>query len=468
MWQIEREKTSRAGLHGGGFGPRSHDGTLRVAAIRAGLKAGLRAMIQERGAILLVSATLIAALAASSVLDTVPLGAIAGAGVFCIVLLAVFPAEVPPGWTVSLAALITLGILPFQLPLVGVAPTQWLLPGLGVGAFAAFVVALMPWLPLRRLFAFVALAAMAVGFALIVRGGHPLIDVWVMLRDASAGLPHGLNPYELKFPDVPRGQDDYCFPYVPGAFLLAAPAQWLLGDVRWMEGACLVAAVGLTAWHATDRGRRIDGAALPVALLLGAMPGTLHVVEQSWTEPMLLLAMTAAAVLIDRGRVNWAIVPLGVALATKQYLIVLVPLLCFWPNFGWRRVVASGALAGVICLPWFLVNPERFVACTIGFHIFLPPMSASMSIWLFLPGPVRAVAVVLGVAIAYAVVAPRAPRTGSGFLLAAGVVLAVFDFTNKASFLNEWWFASELIVAGLAIAAVDKADGGAKAASELA
>ena len=205
-------------------------------------------MIQERGAILLVSATLIAALAASSVLDTVPLGAIAGAGVFCIVLLAVFPGEVPPGWTVSLAALITLGILPFQLPLVGVAPTQWLLPGLGVGAFAAFVVALLPWLPwlpLRRLFAFVALAAMAVGFALIVRGGHPLIDVWVMLRDASAGLLHGLNPYELKFPDVPRGQDDYCFPYVPGAFLLTAPAQWLLGDVRWMEGACLVAAVGL-------------------------------------------------------------------------------------------------------------------------------------------------------------------------------------------------------------------------------
>src|SRR5665213_971789 len=106
MWQIEREKTSRGGLHGGGFGPRSHDGTLRVPAIRAGLKAGLRAMIQERGAILLVSATLIAALAASSVLATVPLGAIAGAGVFCIVLLAVFPGEVPPGWTVSLAALI--------------------------------------------------------------------------------------------------------------------------------------------------------------------------------------------------------------------------------------------------------------------------------------------------------------------------------------------------------------------------
>jgi hypothetical protein len=422
-------------------------------------------MVLERGVVLLACATLIAALVAVNVTFTVP--AVIGLAILCAVILVEFPGERPPAWIVTPASAVTLVWLALRPPVGDVISTPWLVPGLAVGAVAAVLVAVLPLLPSTRWLTAAALAGMAVSFGLVILGGHPLIDVWVMLRDAGAGLLHGRNPYELAFPDVPPGEDDYCFPYAPGAFLLTAPGQWLLGDVRWLESAYLVGAIVLVAWHARNRGRVRDDGAVPLALLLGVLPGTLHVVEQSWTEPMLLLSVVVAAILVDRNRPNWAILPLAAALATKQYMVVLLPLLFFWPAFGWRRVVATGALAGAVCLPWFLANPQRFVACTVGFHLHFPQPAWSLSVWQLLPDPLKIVAVLAALAIAYVVVVRRAPRSGAGFLMGAGTVLAAFDVTNKSTFLNEWWFAAELIVAGLAIAAVGPAAAGAKARSEL-
>ena len=383
---------------------------------------------------MLLGAVLIAFLAVTHL--SYNLNAVLALAALVVLLLAFLPGGRVPRWAISVAALLSLLALLVKPPVENVVTTPWLSVGIAVGAVTAAVVAVLPWLPER--WWWVALVVMAAGFALVILGGRPLIDVWIILRDSAGGLLHGLNPYEMRFPDVPAGQTDNCFNYLPATFLLTAPAQWLFGDVRWLETAYLFGAVALLGWHT----RR-----WPLALLVGVLPGTLYVVQQSWTEPLLLLGLVAGYVLIERDRANWAIVPIALALATKQHLVVLVPLLAFWPRFGWRRVLVTFGAAAAVCLPWLIADPGRFRTCTADFYLLTPLQNRSVSVYQLIPGSLGTIVVVVALVLAYWLVV----RSRTGFLLGAGVVLAAFDLVNKQTFLNQWVLAAELVVAGLAV-----------------
>ncbi|EWM14923.1 hypothetical protein [Kutzneria sp. 744] len=389
---------------------------------------------RERGPVVLLGAALVAFLAVTHL--SYNLYAVLGLAALVVVLLAFLPGGRVPRWAVSAAALLSLAALLLKPPIENVVTTPWLNVGIAVGAVTAAVVAVLPWLPAR--WWWVGLVVLGVGYVLVILGGRPLIDVWIILRDSAGGLVSGLNPYEMRFPEVPPGQTDNCFNYLPATFLLTAPAQWLFGDVRWLETGYLFGACALLGWHT----RR-----WPLALLVGVLPGTLFVVQQSWTEPLLLLGLVAGYVLIERGQASWAIVPLALALATKQHLVVLIPLLAFWPRFGWRRVLATFGGAALVCLPWVIADPGRFRTCTADFYLLTPLIGRSVSLYQLIPGALGTVVVVAVLALAYWLVV----RSKAGFLLGAGVVLAAFDLVNKQTFLNQWVFAAELLVAGLVV-----------------
>jgi hypothetical protein len=389
---------------------------------------------RERGSVVLLEAVLVAFLAVTHL--SYDLNAVLALAALVVLLLAFLPGGRVPRWAISVAGVLSLVALLWKPPVENVVTTPWLSVGIAVGAVTAAVVAVLPWLPER--WWWVALVVMAAGYVLVILGGRPLIDVWIILRDSAGGLLRGLNPYEMSFPDVPPGQTDNCFNYLPATFLLTAPAQWLFGDVRWLETGYLFGAVALLGWHT----RR-----WPLALLVGVLPGTLYVVQQSWTEPLLLLGLVAGYVLIERDRANWAILPIALALATKQHLVVLVPLLAFWPRFGWRRVLITFGAAAAVCLPWVIADPGRFRTCTADFYLLTPLQNRSVSLYQLIPGQLGTVLVVVVLVLAYWLVV----RSRTGFLLGAGVVLAAFDLVNKQTFLNQWVLAAELVVAGLAV-----------------
>jgi len=389
---------------------------------------------RERGPVVFLGAVLVAFLAVTHL--SFDLNAVLALAALVVVLLAFLPGGRVPRWAISVAGVLSLVALLWKPPVENVVTTPWLNIGIAVGAVTAAAVAVLPWLPQR--WWWVGLAVLAAGYVLVILGGRPLIDVWIILRDSGNGLLRGLNPYEMRFPDVPAGQTDNCFNYLPATFLLTAPAQWLFGDVRWLETGYLFGAAALLGWHA----RR-----WPLALLVGALPGTLYVVQQAWTEPMLLLGLVAGYVLIERGRANWAIVPIALALATKQHMVLLVPLLAFWPRFGWRRVLVTFAAAAAVCLPWVIADPVRFRTCTADFFLLTPLLNRSVSAYQLIPAPLGTLVVVAVLVLAYWLVV----RSRAGFLLGAGVVLAAFNLVNKQTFLNQWVLAAELIVAGLAV-----------------
>jgi len=379
-------------------------------------------------------------------------------------------------WTAGLATLGVLAVL--------AAPARWRWPaGLGV------------------------LAATAVSYLLVVRGSvRALIDVWVILQGASLGAAHGQNPYRMTFDGVPPGQVNDCFNYLPVTFLAPVPSRLLLGDVRYAGAAVLLVGVVALAWRARgaapsrltpprvapslpapsreapsreapsreapsreapsreapsrealSRGALSRGAlsrvALPLALLVGLLPGSLYEVQQAWNEAILVGALAGAALLADRGRPWWAVACVAVALATKQHVVLLLPLLAFWPAFGVRRAVVAAAGGGALCLPWYLWDPPRFTHCTVDFFLDLPARADSLSVWHLLPHGVGTPLLLVAAVASYAVALRSLPRDGAGLLLGWGLILAAWDLVNKQSFLNQWLLVAQLTLAALALSA---------------
>ncbi len=303
-----------------------------------------------------------------------------------------------------------------------------------------------------------AFGSMAAAVILIVQAsGHPAIDVWIILQQSTLALLHGANPYELSFSGVPAGQTNDCFNYLPFTFLAAVPGRVLLGDVRYAELAVLLGGAGTLVWAAHRKAHQETSLGVPLVVMALALPGMLRVAQQSWNESMILGCLAAAVALVLVGRAWVAVVPLALALATKQHVVLVLPLWALWRGFGPRRALAAGGLGAAICLPWLLASPNRFYGCTVRFFIDLPARQDSLSVWKFMPGGLQTLVVLALTAGGYVLAQRLLDGSVSSLVFGSGLLFAAFDLANKQSFENQWLLACQLLVLGLACRAAERA-----------
>ncbi|WP_432487434.1 hypothetical protein [Kineococcus sp. SYSU DK018] len=302
----------------------------------------------------------------------------------------------------------------------------------------------------------VALAGAAGAWALVVTGDPaPRIDVWVILQQAADGLLRGESMYTAEWVGSPGITD--AFAYLPWTAVLTAPGRWLAGDVRWALAVLVAVAALCTA--ALGRWR---APAVAAAALLVLAPGGSTLVEQAWTEPTVLVGLAAWALLVARGGTGawWAVVPLAVALAAKQHVVVLLPLLATWPRFGVRRTAGAVGGAALLVAPWLLGAPRDFLHDTVRTMLELPPLRFADTLYtavlnetgVRLPLPVVGVLVVA--VLAAAVVAlHRRPVGLAGLLTWCATVLMVVNLVNKQAFYNQFWLVGALLLLSVAAAA---------------
>jgi len=375
----------------------------------------------------------------------------------------VTPRPVPravPAAVLVLVAVVHLTVAPFSYLPPG---DLWLVRAV-LAAAVAVVAALLAVRPAAVLPVGlpVALAGAGVVAALVVVGDPaPAIDVWVILQQAADGLARGESMYAQVWTGSPGITD--AFAYLPWTALLTAPGRWLAGDVRW----ALAVAVGLSALAVAALGRGRPGAVACAALLLLA-PGSSTLVEQAWTEPTVLLGLAGWALLVSRGRLWWAVVPLAVALAAKQHVVLLLPLLAAWPRFGVRRTVVATGAAGLLVLPWFLAGPADFWHDTVRTMLDLPPLRFSDTVYVAVLNetgtapPFALVGLaVAGVLVLAVVRSRRRPAGLAGVLTWSAAVLLVVNLVNKQAFYNQFWLVGALLL--LAVAASTGAGAGAGA-----
>ena len=366
------------------------------------------------------------------------------------------------GWaTLVLAGVLTAVAVWRWRPSPNVTTTGWFEPSVWLSCVA--VVAVAGALLLRRVAG--QGAAMALLFALLmggigtvlaVPGGlRPQIDVWVLLQDAAHGVLEGANPYAMTFPGVPAGQTSTCFTYLPGSFLLVIPGR-VLGDVRVALAAAFVVPWLVMAARSLRRlwQRPVAESVLAIAPVVVALvlPATLRVMQQSWTDS-LLVGLLVLAVLCWRSA--WVVLPIGLALATKQHALLLLPLLPLWLGLAEiarrRRCCRRGRGS---------VPPRRPGQIRHLHGELLPRPADDRHVHLVVdrpargdaqPGPCGRVP-----ARCLRIAWWSLPRGQATFPLAAALVLCAFNLTNKQSYVNQWWLVAELLLLSAVCIGVDR------------
>ena len=305
------------------------------------------------------------------------------------------------------------------------------------------------------------LAYVATAATAIVSSPRPRIDVWVTLQQAADGLGRGENVYAMTWTGSPGIQD--AFTYLPWTAVLLAPGRWLAGDVRWALAAWTLVALAGVWLLARGAGARhtpsTAWAGTAVVCLLVFAPGTLTQLDQAWTEPLLLAGLVWWAVLVQRDRAWWAVVPLALACASKQHLALLLPVLLVWRPFGWRRTLATGGLTALLLAPWFLAGPADFVHDTVTLLLSFHPIRFANTLYLLalntfgvtLPFAVTGV-VVLGALGAVVWTVWRRQPDLAPVLRWLALVLLVANLVNKQAFYNQFWLVGALVAVSLALA----------------
>jgi hypothetical protein len=314
-------------------------------------------------------------------------------------------------------------------------------------AFCAMAVDL---LPRERRWSYCLVGFMGLaGVLMIVSSPRPDIDDWYMSQAAAGALSHLQNIYTVHWSAGVPGEATNLYAYLPGSALFVWPFHVLLGDVRYGVLAALLATSAIL----------IRSSVTPTASLLGCLvvlyPKALFGLEQSWVDPIVTLGLCGAALAAHRGRRNWAMAALILALVCKQQAWLALPLVFVWKEFGWRRAAVSALIAAALSSLWALSDLHAFVYDVFRYQLTLPPRPDSLSIYAFFlnngwqpPLAVLVLAVVLG----YGIALRWLPRNAYGFLLGSAIVECMFNIANKQSFFNEWQLAATLLLAAVAFA----------------
>jgi len=310
----------------------------------------------------------------------------------------------------------------------------------------------------------------ALGVWLIRTSPEPHVDVMTVYEYAGKALKNGKNPYTMTFPNI-YGSDEWYppdtvvagrvltgFPYPPLSLLLGLPGYMLFGDVRYSELAALVGAAALVGFSR-------PGIIAPLAATLMLFtPRVFFVLEQAWTEPLTLLALAATiyAAINARRALPFA---LGLLIASKQYMIVALPLAWLLTRPGhrlrdWQRLAAIAMLvAAVVTVPFALWNIRGFVQSVITYQFRERFRLESLSVisWIAHAGhdvtPARSlaasvVALLGGVGLGLW----RASRTAAGFAAAVALSLLLVFACGKKAFCNYYFFTLGAMCAAVAAA----------------
>jgi hypothetical protein len=302
--------------------------------------------------------------------------------------------------------------------------------------------------PTRR---FVLPAAVVVGiasgFMVTAASTHPSIDVWYFLQQSAAGLIHWRDMYQDSWAGSPGITHGYT--YMPWTTVVLVPFRLILGDIRY--GLVCASAAGAIVVHRLAR----SGAIAPMlATLVFLVPGGLMLTESAWTEPLLFAYLSGCVLATVSGRFTSAVGCLALAVATKQYVWLLLPLFAVWRPFGLRRTVAATGAGFAISLPWVIAGPTAFWNGAIAYLYGLPtPLySLSLSGLLAQHNSTLPFVWVVCVTIAALVLATLYVRRTANIAIACAAVLLVFNIFNHRSFFNQYWLVEELLVVGWALA----------------
>jgi hypothetical protein len=288
-------------------------------------------------------------------------------------------------------------------------------------------------------------------------------DVYHAHRAAGAALDRGENPYgpAVRFfdgnPFHPGDAVIEGYPYPP-VVLATFGLSSILTDPRVISTIALFVFLGWLSWRvvrpATETSENL---ALSMLLLFAVTPLAADVWYMAWSEPLTLALFLGAFLTWKRPWIGGIL--LGLALASKQYLLFLAPLILLHRDDGWvrRASVAISTATATLAVP-LVADPPGFIVSLIGntsdigFRpdtLSLSGVAAALGFELTLP-----VLVWIPLGLLIGGVIARGSDSVADFAGRAGLTLAAVFLIGMA-FPNYWFLISGLLAIGIALAQED-------------
>jgi hypothetical protein len=314
------------------------------------------------------------------------------------------------------------------------------------GALILGVVALTGFTNRRRLqrawFPLFLVAFLLLGAWVLWASPNPTIDVFVFQRDALEAVLHGHNPYSLTFPNiyggahfynpaaVVNGRVQYGFPYLPLPLIVELPFYLLTHDFRYCQLIAIALSAALMAYMRNDAIGKLAAAAFITS------PRTFYVLDQAWTEPLVLLGLTATVFLVQH-RPRLLFPALSLLLASKQYVVLASSAVALLPLPGRARLLSKAAVAALcITAPFILWDSYAFFRSVVLWQFsqpfrpdllgFAPALFSATQIWT--PSWVAfSLAALMSLYVLFA-----SSRTPAGFAAGtAGILLFLFSWSKQ-------------------------------------
>lgn len=240
----------------------------------------------------------------------------------------------------------------------------------------------------RGVFLVAAVVALAfrIWLPLAVSSSSLRVDTFTSNQESARNLLEGKNPYHTPLSDVEEGARHFgytlrAYTYLPANLYFYTAAYWATGDVRYAN-VFAEAAVLLILWLIAKRHWE-EGAAELICLLFLYHPSSLFIIEQCFTEPLILLLMALFLLLRLWGRDSLACVAYGCLLSLKQYLLFFF-LQWFLIERRWRLVLL-GMLAGALsAAPFLIADCASFLREGLLYGLHIPFRADSLTIFGFL------------------------------------------------------------------------------------
>jgi hypothetical protein len=309
---------------------------------------------------------------------------------------------------------------------------------------------------------------------------RPHIDVMTVFREGLAALERLQSPYSITFPNIygdqvrygtglaVDGRVQFGFPYPPLTLLMAMPAEALGVDLRYAELAALLAGTAAIGYSARGRIAPLAAAALLFT------PRTFFILEQGWTEPMVVCWAGLCVYAATRGfgrrkssRAGMALTPivLGLLVAVKQHLVIALVLTRWLRAEGARAPTTTSMLlvactaAALVTVPFFLWDPAGMWRSVITLQWKEPFRPDSLSVLSYLvgrgwrPSPFPLLAApIVALSAGLALTWWRLPRTPAGFALGLATTFLLLFLVSKKAFCNYYFLVIALLTASVACA----------------
>jgi uncharacterized membrane protein len=183
-------------------------------------------------------------------------------------------------------------------------------------------------------------------------------------------------------------------------------------------------------------------------------PGWPFVLEFSWTEPITLALFAVALAAWDRYPIASSVF-LGLAVASKQYMVVVILFLLFSAvERKTMRLMVTTAVATLTFIPFLLVDPGGLWRSLVEFFLVVPPRSDGSNLVGLLasvgvswdPHPALTVLVPGTAAVVLARKLPGSPQYAA---ISLAIILGLVFFFGTQAFGNYWFLVAVILVLGL-------------------